>query len=63
MTSNSTLISNTYFEHYEQMTKRIQKYSEEIQKEFNSFLAGILIWYGNEIEKKHIKNLLGIDYF
>lgn len=61
MTSKTSLISETYFEHYEKMAKRIKKYDVETQKVFNSFLAGALIWYGSVLKgkerKKYIKQI------
>lgn len=59
--SNNNKITETYIKHFNKMINMIDKYNENIQKNFKSFLAGTLIWYGSTLtgteQKKYIKTI------
>lgn len=53
--SEKKIIAETYLDHFEKMSEKIIKYNEKTQKNFKSFLAGTLIWYGSLLKGKYKK--------
>lgn len=58
---NKKLIEETFLSHFDEMMKLIQKYNENTQKVFKSFLAETMIWYGNTLHGKQQKRFINIS--